>query len=39
MIDITFKGIIGKNTEKVDLNCVAWPESVDVLATGRPVTS
>jgi hypothetical protein len=37
LIDKTFKGIIGKNTGKVDLNCVAWPESVAVLGTGKAV--
>lgn len=37
MIDKTFKGIIGKDTGKVELNCVTWPESVAVLGTGKAV--
>jgi hypothetical protein len=37
MIDKTFKGIIGKDTGKIDLPCVAWPESVSVLGTGKAV--
>jgi hypothetical protein len=37
MIDKTFHGIIGKDTGKVELPCVVWPESTAILGTGRAV--
>jgi hypothetical protein len=37
MINKTFKGIIGKDTGKEPLLCVAWPDSVAVLGTGKAV--
>jgi hypothetical protein len=37
MLNRTFKGIIGKDTGRVDLSCVVWPESRAVLGTGKAV--